>query len=108
MNVFMATPPVIPRLLSTARFYAILDTSFVSDDQLPEVCRAVLSGGAGAVQLRAKTVPTGVRVEMLQSLAPLCAAAGVPLICNDDADAARAVPGVGLHVGQNDMPVRAA
>jgi thiamine-phosphate pyrophosphorylase len=45
---------------------------------------------------------------LLRGLAPLCAAANVPLICNDDLAAALAVPGVGLHVGQEDMPPAAA
>jgi thiamine-phosphate pyrophosphorylase len=38
----------------------------------------------------------------------LCAAADAPLICNDDVEAALAVPGVGLHVGQDDLAPRAA
>jgi thiamine-phosphate pyrophosphorylase len=45
---------------------------------------------------------------MLNTLAPLCAAAGVPLVCNDDLEAARAVPGTGLHVGQDDVDARTA
>jgi thiamine-phosphate pyrophosphorylase len=68
------------------------------------MCRAVLAGGADVVQLRAKGATTAERVEILKMLAPMCAAAKVPLICNDDLEAALAVPGVGLHVGQDDLP----
>ncbi|HTB62008.1 MAG TPA: thiamine phosphate synthase [Opitutales bacterium] len=89
--------------LATARFYAILDTSYAPPARLPELCRAVLAGGADIVQLRAKESSTAQRIAMLQVLAPLCAQAGVPLICNDDITAALAVPGVGLHVGQDDL-----
>ena len=94
--------------LSTARFYAILDTSYAPAARLPEFCRAVLAGGAEVVQLRAKKSTTAQRIALLRELAPLCAAAGAPLICNDDLEAALAVPGVGLHVGQDDSPSRAA
>jgi thiamine-phosphate pyrophosphorylase len=94
--------------LCSARFYAILDTGYAPVPRLPELCRAVLAGGADIVQLRAKNSTTAQRVEMLRLLAPLCAAANVPLIGNDDLEAALAVPGVGLHVGQDDLAPRAA
>jgi thiamine-phosphate pyrophosphorylase len=89
---------------SNARFYAILDTGYAPVERLAALGRAVLAGGAEVVQLRAKNSTTPQRIGLLRELAPLCAAAGVPLICNDDLAAALAVPGVGLHVGQDDLP----
>jgi len=94
--------------LRSARFYAILDTGYAPASRLPELCQAVLAGGAGIVQLRAKNSTTAQRVEMLKRLAPFCAAAAVALVCNDDLAAALAVPGVGLHVGQDDLAPTAA
>ncbi len=94
--------------LDAVRFYAILDTGYINPARLEEFGRAVLAGGAGLVQLRAKTATTAERVRWLHVLAPLCGAAGAVLICNDDFEAALAVPGVGLHVGQDDLPVPAA
>ena len=94
--------------VASARFYAILDTSYMPLERLEETGRAVLAGGAGVVQLRAKNATTAARSEMLKKLAPLCAAAGVPLIGNDDLEAVLAVPGAGLHVGQDDLDARAA
>jgi thiamine-phosphate pyrophosphorylase len=99
---------VQPHPLSSARFYAILDTGYVAGAKIPELGRAVLAGGADVVQLRAKLATTAQRVAWLKKLAPLCAAGKIPLICNDDLEAALAVPGVGLHVGQDDLPPRAA
>ena len=58
--------------------------------------------------MRAKNATTAERIHMLKTLAPLCAAAGVPLICNDDLEAAMAVAGTGLHVGQDDLGALAA
>jgi len=90
------------------RFYAILDTAYAPCARLPGLCRAVLGGGADVVQLRAKDLTTAQRVALLQTFAPLCAQADVPLICNDDIDAALAVPDVGLHIGQDDLAPRDA
>jgi thiamine-phosphate pyrophosphorylase len=96
------------RLLSTARFYAILDTGYASPERFGKLASAVLAGGADIIQVRAKKSSTAERIELLKAVAPLCAAAGVPLVCNDDFEAALAVPGVGLHIGQDDMPAREA
>jgi thiamine-phosphate pyrophosphorylase len=96
------------RLLSTARFYAILDTGYAPEERFGELAQAVLAGGADIIQVRAKKSSTAERIELLQIVAPLCAAAGVPLVCNDDLAAALAVPGVGLHIGQDDLPAREA
>ncbi len=92
------------RNLSAARFYAILDTGYAPAGRLVEIGHAVLAGGADIVQLRAKNSTTAARIALLRGLAPICAAAGVPLVCNDDLAAAMAVPGVGLHIGQDDLP----
>ncbi len=96
------------RPLSGARFYAILDTGYAPVERFGELAFAVLAGGADIVQVRAKKSTTAERIELLKGIAPLCAAAGVPLVCNDDLAAALAVPGVGLHLGQDDLPARGA
>jgi thiamine-phosphate pyrophosphorylase len=94
--------------LAAARFYAILDTGYAAPEQIPGLGAAVLAGGAGVVQLRAKGASTAWRIQVLNTLAAPCAAAGATLVCNDDLEAARAVPGAGLHVGQDDLEARAA
>lgn len=101
-------PVAFRHRFATARFYAILDAGYAPLERFPELGRLVISGGADIVQLRAKHAATAQRVALLRALAPLCLAAGVPLICNDDLEAVLAVPGVGLHIGQDDMPPRAA
>jgi thiamine-phosphate pyrophosphorylase len=96
------------RPLSAARFYAILDTSYAPVERFGELARAVLAGGADIIQVRAKKSSTAERIALLKVVAPLCATAGVPLVCNDDLAATLAVPGVGLHIGQDDLPAYAA
>jgi len=61
--------------------------------------------GAKVLQLRVKDGDTATRVALLEQVAPVCRAAGVPLIVNDDVEAAFARPGLaqGLHLGQADL-----
>ncbi len=94
--------------VTAARFYAILDTGYAAPEQLPDLAQAALAGGAKVLQLRAKGETTAWRIRLLNTLAPLAAKAGVPLVVNDDLEAARAVAGVGLHVGQDDLAPRMA
>lgn len=97
--------------LDQAQFYAILDTAYVPHEQLEPVCRALLAGGADLVQFRAKRETAQVRQELLERLLPLFqenAPHALRLILNDDVELARRYPGVGAHVGQDDLPVAEA
>ena len=89
--------------LQAARFYAILDTGYVPREALLDKCRALLAGGADIIQLRAKGETPDERIEILDTLVPLFADTDVPLVVNDDLEAALRFPGVGLHVGQDDL-----
>lgn len=95
--------------LHSARFYAILDTGYVPAERWSDVCRALLLGGADIVQLRAKREDAAQRRALLDKMLPLFAPGAVvatppPLIVNDDIELALQYPGVGLHVGQDDLP----
>lgn len=94
--------------LCSARFYAILDTGYVPPARWTAVCRALLLGGADIVQLRAKRETYARRRALLEEILPLFSpgavvAAPPPLVVNDDIDLALAYPGLGLHVGQDDL-----
>jgi thiamine-phosphate pyrophosphorylase len=93
-----------------AGLYAILDWPHAGGLD----AAAAASGLVGArpsgvgplyLQLRAKHSDTSTRVALLEQVAPVCLAAGVPLIVNDDLEAALARPGLtqGLHLGQADL-----
>ena len=64
-----------------------------------------LLGGATMIQLRLKDVPLEKVVEAGKMLLPLCHAHNVPLIINDDPEAARLSGADGVHVGAEDMSV---
>lgn len=99
--------------LSSARFYAILDTGYVTPEHWVDVCRALLHGGSDLIQLRAKRETPAQRRDLLVRILPLFAPGAViaqppPLVINDDLELALAFPGLGLHVGQDDLPVAEA
>jgi thiamine-phosphate pyrophosphorylase len=73
-----------------------------------DVAREAIEGGASVIQLRDKTASTRTLVEEGQALRVLTRERGVLLIVNDRLDVALAVDADGLHVGQDDMPVRLA
>jgi thiamine-phosphate diphosphorylase len=94
--------------------YAIVDIPQPHGLDAGAVCRAVLGSrvaggvdGASTVQLRAKRATTEERLELLRAMAPACRAASVPLVVNDDVEAALGgVDGVvGVHFGQDDPGV---
>ncbi|MFY0406101.1 thiamine phosphate synthase [Solicola sp. PLA-1-18] len=74
---------------------------------LVEVVAAAVAGGVTTVQLRDKTATTDVRVATARRLLAVLEPAGVPLVVNDDVDAAAAV-GAGVHVGTSDAAAAAS
>ncbi|WP_193213737.1 thiamine phosphate synthase [Luteolibacter marinus] len=91
------------------QLYAILDLGYVPAEAAAEVTRALLAGGAGLLQLRAKGHPPEEIEALACQLLPLCRAAGVPFIVNDYPDIAARVGADGVHIGQDDgalAPVR--
>ena len=104
-----ASPPAASPFalqLRRARLYGILDTSYVSADDLVAKARALLEGGADVIQFRAKDESSSERATLLEQLYPLFEDGTVPLILNDDVDVACLYPGVGVHVGQDDLDPR--
>lgn len=94
---------------NSPRFYAILDTGYVSPNLLAQKAEELLKGGADVLQLRAKGLSTTQREVLLLGLLPLFSQyPQVPLIVNDDLELVLNYPGIGLHVGQDDTPVRKA
>lgn len=91
--------------LRSARFYAILDTGYVSRDRWRQTCAALIDGGADLVQVRAKRETAAERADLVEEVLPLFTGSRAPvLIINDDLDLAARHPGVGLHIGQEDTP----
>ena len=75
--------------------------------QLCDRVRVVI-GAAALLQYRNKSADAALRREQIAALLPICRAAGVPLIVNDDCALAKELGADGAHLGQDDGGLRAA
>lgn len=94
--------------LARARLYGILDTGYAAAADFPHLTEALLRGGVGILQIRAKGEPAETIMALARAVHPLTRAAGVPLIINDFPEVAAATGAEGVHVGQEDLPLAEA
>ena len=85
--------------------YLVLDRELCEPFGMVETARLAVAGGVTLVQLRDKEASTARMIETGRALKTALAGSGVPLIVNDDVEAAIAIDAEGLHVGQDDMDV---
>lgn len=88
--------------------YVVLDRSVSRGRELPALLDQVLAGGCRLVQLREKALPPVDLYPLAQALRQRCREAGATFIVNDRVDLALAVDADGVHLGQEDLPARAA
>lgn len=88
--------------------YGIADGTFRPEVPLLDKLDALLRGGCQVVQLRMKTEAAGVVLARCREAVPRCRAAGALCLVNDRADLAVLSDADGVHVGQEDLPVRDA
>jgi len=95
--------------MTLPRIYPILDTEtlFNRGIGVELAAAAFLDGGASILQFRHKNHWSREIFATAQEVARMCREAGVPLVINDRADFALLL-GVGLHIGQDDLPPRDA
>ena len=88
--------------------YVILDRDAARGRDLLDLLAAAVAGGCRMVQLREKAWASGQLLPLAERLRARCAADGVTFIVNDRVDLALAVDADGVHLGQDDLPARAA
>lgn len=91
-------------MLLDLSLYLVLDRDLCRDHSMAETARAAVAGGATVVQLRDKSAGTDGLIAAGHEIKAALAGTGVPLIVNDDIDAALAIDAEGVHVGQDDLP----
>jgi hydroxymethylpyrimidine kinase/phosphomethylpyrimidine kinase/thiamine-phosphate diphosphorylase len=94
-------------LRNRLRLYLVTDPELCAKAGLLHTVREAVAGGVTMVQLRDKTATTQERITMGRALMEVLQGTGVPLIINDDIDAALAIGAHGVHVGQSDLTPRA-
>lgn len=88
--------------------YLVLDPDLCRPLGMVETARLAVAGGVTMVQLRDKDASPRQMIKTGRALKEALAGTGVPLIVNDDLEAAIAIGADGLHVGQDDIDARAA
>lgn len=88
--------------------YAILDTAALRGRRHADTARQLVRGGAAAIQLRDKTTPRKDLLPIARELKGICAENDVLFIINDHLDLALTASADGLHLGQDDLPVKEA
>jgi thiamine-phosphate pyrophosphorylase len=88
--------------------YVVLDRAAARGRDLVDLLALALAGGSRMIQLREKEWPSGRLLPLADRLRAACAAAGATFIVNDRVDLALAVGADGVHLGQDDLPARAA
>jgi thiamine-phosphate pyrophosphorylase len=88
--------------------YLISDKRLSKEKTILEVVKKAVPGGVTIVQLREKSVSTKEFILQALCVKDFLNAHKIPLIINDRVDVAMAVHANGVHLGQNDMPLKMA
>ena len=88
--------------------YVCTDRDLMSCVTIEESVEQAILGGADIVQLRDKKAPARELYNMAVSVKKITDAHHIPLIINDRVDIAAAVDAAGVHLGQSDIPLKAA
>ena len=88
--------------------YVIANQDLQKNRTIIEVIEEIIQGGATIIQLREKNLPTRTFFEEAQIVRKITKKAGIPLIINDRLDVALAVNADGVHLGEEDLPLKYA
>ncbi len=82
--------------------YGMVDTTASPSRTHRELAESLLTAGCTVLQLRAKSLNLRDFRELAEVVAGLCARRGALFIVNDHLEVSRAIPGAGLHIGEDD------
>lgn len=88
--------------------YPIIDSSLVPFDNIEKVTEAIVNGGAKILQLRVKEFSSAEFLESARIIRKITLGNGVIFMVNDRVDAALLSNADGVHLGQDDLPVKEA
>lgn len=89
--------------------YPVVDAADGADPRrVLGLARSVAVPGVRILQLRAKRMSDKAHYETASALAALCRSLSILLVINDRADIALAVGAQAVHLGSDDLPLRAA
>lgn len=89
------------------KLYLILDLDSCGKNII-SIARQAVKAGVDIIQLRAKRSSIKYILKVLDKLKPLLFKYNIPLIINDRADLTKLVDADGVHLGQDDLPIKLA
>ncbi len=89
------------------KLYLILDLGACGTNIIT-IAKKAISAGADIVQLRAKQSSLKYILKVIHTLKPVFYKYSVSLIINDRVDLAMAIDASGVHLGQDDLPIKLA
>ena len=95
------------RALQESKLYLILDTEVAGYERLLKIVKESLEGGVDLIQLRDKQGSAKDILEFSRQVQKILRNR-IPYIINDRADVAVAAGASGVHLGQEDLPVKIA
>ncbi|MEO1313601.1 MAG: thiamine phosphate synthase, partial [Pseudomonadota bacterium] len=94
--------------MNALRLYLVTDPDLCRTFGLVETVQAAVAGGVTMVQIRDKTATTAERTAMGRAVKSALAGQPIPVVMNDDIEAAVAAGLDGAHIGQDDITLEAA
>jgi thiamine-phosphate pyrophosphorylase len=88
--------------------YLVTDRGLARNRSTLDIVRAAVQGGVGCVQLREKQCSTREYIDEALAIKAFLKHSGILFIINDRVDVAQAVGADGVHLGQDDMPLKMA
>jgi len=88
--------------------YLVTDTNIQDSYSHLEIAELAIAGGVDVIQFRDKKMAANEAYKIANTIAQLCKKANIPFIVNDRVDLALAVDADGVHLGQNDLPLKEA
>ena len=94
--------------LQGVRLYCFSPGDFLIGRDPIEMVTAQIKGGADVIQLREKNLPKREALELGLAIRDLAKQTGVLFIVNDELDLALILEADGVHLGQDDIPIKCA
>lgn len=88
--------------------YAIIDSAYVRPEKVKETASALLSAGVKIIQLRAKDWEASEILKAAKLIKEAALQSGAIFILNDRIDLALLSKADGVHLGQDDIPIKDA
>lgn len=95
-------------ILNNVRLYAIADPGLCLNRDLVELIAQTIDGGVQMVQLRDKKSGDRVFLELARKVNQITRKRKIPLVINDRVDIAKLIDAEGVHLGEEDLPVKEA